>query len=123
MTRAFLLTNLDTTVQPFKFQVALDIIGSSIPELGRFPYRPGERSWHGNTLFVKGAKSKYINKNNIPIAKEFFPGMSLETLDAGHWGTCKRSHLGEICAELIWLISSRRKVRLLFTLSVPCVLC
>jgi len=33
----------------------------------------------------EGTKSKYINKNNIPIAKEFFPSMSLETLDAGHW--------------------------------------
>jgi len=85
ITRAFLLTNLDTTAQPFKFRLPLDIIGSSISDLGGFPYQPGERSWHGNTLFVKGAKSKYINKYNIPIAKEFFPGMSLETLDASHW--------------------------------------
>jgi pimeloyl-ACP methyl ester carboxylesterase len=90
ITRAFLLTNLDTTVQPFKFQVPLDIIGSSISDLGGFPYQPGERSWHGNTLFVKGEKSKYINKNNIPIAKEFFPNMSLETLDAGHWVHAER---------------------------------
>jgi len=85
MTRAFLLTNLDAASQPFKFRVPLDIIGSSIPDLGSFPHQPGERSWHGKTLFVKGAKSKYINKNNIPIAKEFFPIMSLETLDTGHW--------------------------------------
>lgn len=90
MTRAFLLTNLDTTTQPFKFRLPLDIIGSSISDLGGFPYQPGERSWHGKTLFVKGAKSKYINKYNIPIAKEFFPDMSLETLDASHWGTWKR---------------------------------
>ncbi|KAI9454708.1 alpha/beta-hydrolase [Russula earlei] len=88
VTRAFLLTNLDTTSQPFKFRIPLDIIESSVPDLGGFPYQPGERSWPGNTLFVKGAKSKYINKNNIPITKEFFPNMSLETLDAGHWGTC-----------------------------------
>lgn len=96
MTRAFLLTNLDTTVQPFKFQVSLDIIASSLPDLGGFPYKPGERSWHGNALFVKGAKSKYINKDNIPIAKEFFPGMFLETLDADHWGTCGQSFFGDI---------------------------
>jgi|SRR5712672_3556595 len=88
MTRAFLLTNLDAASQPFKFQVPLDIIESSIPDLGGFPHKPGERPWHGKTLFVKGTKSKYINKNNIPIAKEFFPSMSLETLDAGHWGMC-----------------------------------
>jgi hypothetical protein len=82
------LTNLDTTVQPFKFQVPLDIIGSSIPDIGSFPYQPGERSWDGKALFVKATKSKYINKHNIPIAKEFFPSMTLETVVAGHWGTC-----------------------------------
>ncbi|KAH9966933.1 alpha/beta-hydrolase [Lactifluus volemus] len=84
-TRAFLLTNLNTTIQPFKFQVPLDIIGASIPEVGGFPYRPGERSWGGSTLFVKGTKSKYINKHNLPVAKVYFPRMSLEMLDAGHW--------------------------------------
>jgi hypothetical protein len=123
MTRAFLLTNLDATVQPYKFQVPLDIIGSSIPDLGGFPYRPGERSWHGNTLFVKGAKSKYINKNNIPTAKEFFPRMSLETLDAGHWGTCRQSFLRGNILKLFGRISSRGKVRFQSTPSVPCVLC
>ena len=88
MTRAFLLTNLDTTARPLKFQIPLDIIGASIADLGSFPYKPGERTWRGNTLFVKGAKSKYINKNNLPISKEFFPTMSLETLDTSHWGKC-----------------------------------
>ena len=109
MTRAFLLTNLDTTVQPFKFQVSLDIIASSIPDLGGFPYKPGERSWHGNTLFVKGAKSKYINKDNIPIAKEFFPGMSLETLDADHWGTCRQSFFGEIHSSYLGVLVHAEK--------------
>jgi hypothetical protein len=32
-----------------------------------FPY-PGECSRHGNVHLVKEAKTKYINKNNIPIA-------------------------------------------------------
>lgn len=89
-TRAFLLTNLDSTTRPLKFQVPLDIIGASINDIASFPYKPGERTWHGNTLFVKGAKSKYINKNNIPIAREFFPTMSLETLDASHWVHAER---------------------------------
>jgi hypothetical protein len=80
------LTNLDSTTRPLKFQVPLDIIGASINDIAGFPYQPGERTWHGNTLFIKGAKSKYINRKNIPIAKEFFPTMSLETLDASHWG-------------------------------------
>jgi hypothetical protein len=86
MTGAFLLTNLDSTARPVKFRLPLDIIGASLPDLAGFPYKPGERTWGGNTLFIKGAKSKFINKNNLPIAREFFPEMSLETLDASHWG-------------------------------------
>lgn len=35
---------------------------------------------------VAGAKSKYINRHNIPLLEKFFPNMQLKTLDAGHWG-------------------------------------
>ncbi|GBE90134.1 Abhydrolase domain-containing protein [Sparassis crispa] len=85
MIRAFLLTNLIESHGVMKFRIPLDIIGPNISELGSFPYEPGERQWNGPTLFVKGNQSKYINKNNIPLAKEFFPRMVLKTLDAGHW--------------------------------------
>ena len=34
-----------------------------------------------------GAKSKYINRHNIPIFEQYFPNMKLVTLDTGHWGT------------------------------------
>lgn len=42
--------------------------------------------WEGPALFIKGAKSKYINKRNIPVIEGFFPKARVETLDAGHWG-------------------------------------
>ena len=32
-------------------------------------------------------KLRYINKHNIPLAKQFFPNMELKTLDTDHWGT------------------------------------
>ncbi|CCM04229.1 uncharacterized protein FIBRA_06396 [Fibroporia radiculosa] len=88
MTRAFLLTNLKASHsahEPLQFQIPLDIIGRNISEMGLFPYEPGERIWNGPTLFIKGMKSKYINKHNVPIAREFFPQMTLEQLDTGHW--------------------------------------
>jgi hypothetical protein len=85
MTRAFLLTNLDTQSTPLKFRVPLDIIGPSIEDLGWFPYSQGERVWNGKTLFIKGTKSKYINRHNLSLAKDFFPDMVLEELEAGHW--------------------------------------
>lgn len=109
-TRAFLLTNLLPAVHdhhhhPLKFKVPIDVLGNAIPEIGSFPYDPPEREWQGPTLFIKGSTSKYvfrkvllwypyshicrasyINRNNIPIAKQFFPNMVLETLEAGHMG-------------------------------------
>ncbi|KAL7279148.1 hypothetical protein ACG7TL_006988 [Trametes sanguinea] len=89
MTRAFLLMNLEHPTahhnHPLKFRIPVELLGEYIPELGSFPYLPGERTWEGPTLFIKGEKSKYINKHNIDAAKAFFPNMVLETLDAGHW--------------------------------------
>ncbi|KII89681.1 hypothetical protein PLICRDRAFT_137904 [Plicaturopsis crispa FD-325 SS-3] len=86
--RAFLLTNLDTTHYEhaaMKFKVPLDILDEAIPEIGSFPYEVGQRTWDGKTLFIKGSKSKYINRHNLPQAKAFFPNMALETLEASHW--------------------------------------
>ncbi|KAI0635860.1 alpha/beta-hydrolase [Trametes polyzona] len=89
MTRAFLLMNLEHPTahhpHPLRFRIPIELLGNAIPELGSFPYSPGERTWEGPTLFIKGEKSKYINKHNIAAAKAFFPNMVLETLDAGHW--------------------------------------
>lgn len=90
MTRAFLLTNLDAHSTPMKFRIPLNIVGPSIPNLGSFPYESGETKWNGKTLFIKGTRSKYINDRNIPLARQFFPNMSLETLDAGHWVHAER---------------------------------
>jgi len=87
MIRAFILTNLVSLEQEegLKFRVPLDIMTPALSELGDFPYEPLQRSWDGPTLMIKGSKSNYINHHNIPLTKEFFPAMELETLDAGHW--------------------------------------
>lgn len=66
MTRAFLLTNLlpqahDHHHHPLRFKIPIDLIGNAIPNIGSFPYEPGERTWDGPTLFIKGDKSKYVN--------------------------------------------------------------
>ncbi|KAG6909299.1 hypothetical protein DXG01_001243 [Tephrocybe rancida] len=87
--RQFLLTNLNniTESEPFaKFRVPLDTLVDAMPEIGSFPYAPGEREWHGPTLFIKGSQSAYINKHSLAPMESFFPNLELETLDAGHWG-------------------------------------
>lgn len=86
--RAFLLTNL----QPFdkadpkaKFAVPLNTFKESIGNIGDFPYSPGERTWTGRTLFIKGSKSSYIKEENLSTIAKFFPEFELEVLDTGHW--------------------------------------
>lgn len=57
---AFLMTNLApiTATQPYaKFRVPLSTLGDAITEIGSFPYAPGERTWSGPTMFIKGSQS------------------------------------------------------------------
>ncbi|KAF9007466.1 Alpha/Beta hydrolase protein [Cyathus striatus] len=87
--RHFLLTNLLplTPANPTcKFRVPLDILHESVPDIGDFPYESGECIFKGPTLFVKGSKSRYINKHNMHTLEEFFPARWVKTLDTGHWG-------------------------------------
>jgi hypothetical protein len=60
--RQFLLTNLAPEPKsgggPMSFRIPLDIIEESIPNVGDFPYVPGERSWGGPTLAIRGKKSE-----------------------------------------------------------------
>ena len=84
-TRQFLLTNAMTKDGRIAFRVPLDLLSKAIPSIGDFPYTPEEATWDGPVLLLKGEHSKYINRHNIPVTKEFFPNMRLETLDAGHW--------------------------------------
>ncbi|QRW04544.1 Abhydrolase domain-containing protein [Ceratobasidium sp. AG-Ba] len=85
--RAFLLHNLvaPSKGEPLQFRIPLSIIENGIDGIGDFPHTPGKEKWDGPTLFVKGAKSKYINRRNTPVMEQYFPNMRLEVLDAGHW--------------------------------------
>ncbi|PWN38188.1 alpha/beta-hydrolase, partial [Meira miltonrushii] len=112
-TRQFLLTNLTRAPgsDHWTFRIPIKTIGGILEQqIGDFPYddeqglmlkadealaerlgtqftpkeRPTSR-FDGETLFVKGAKSKYINKRNIPICDAFFPKAKHVTLETGHW--------------------------------------
>ncbi|KAG1736539.1 alpha beta-hydrolase [Suillus lakei] len=84
--RSFLLTNLEINkATPVKFKIPIDILKEGQAEIESFPYAPGERSWNRRALFIKGKKSKYINRHNIPLIDQFFPQHQLKELDTGHW--------------------------------------
>ncbi|PWN24612.1 alpha/beta-hydrolase [Jaminaea rosea] len=93
--RSFLLTNLhrpsNSPDKPWSFRVPVETIKEHLPQIGDFPYDvDGGRKWEGRTLFVKGSKSKYLNRKNIPIANTYFPNAQHVTLDAGHWVQAER---------------------------------
>ncbi|KAG8681322.1 hypothetical protein FRC09_017566 [Ceratobasidium sp. 395] len=85
--RGFLLHNLvaPSKGEPLRFRIPISIIANGIDGIGDFPHTPGQEKWEGPVLFVKGAKSKYINRRNTPVMEQYFPNMKLEILDAGHW--------------------------------------
>jgi hypothetical protein len=59
--RQFLLTNLSPEPKgggPLSFRVPLDIIEEALPNFGDFPYAPGERTWGGPTLAIRGKRSE-----------------------------------------------------------------
>ena len=63
-----------------QFRIPVEKIMHALQEIGEFPYAPPvdehsapERLWNGPTLFVKGERSKYINRHNIPLCKAYFP--------------------------------------------------
>ena len=90
--RQFLLTNLERDGDTMRFRIPVDAILKSLKAIGDFPYAPPsdvpsqpQYQWYGPTLFIKGMRSKYINRHNLPLCKAYFPNMELEVLDTGHW--------------------------------------
>lgn len=90
--RQFLLTNLQRDGDVMRFRIPLDNLERELSSIGEFPYappradgEPPERQWMGRTLFIKGERSKYINRKNLPLCEAYFPHMKLATLDTGHW--------------------------------------
>jgi hypothetical protein len=67
--RQFLLTNLQKpeSSESWSFRIPVSLIKRYMSQIGDFPYEASDRTWDGKTLFVKGTKSKYINRRNKPL--------------------------------------------------------
>lgn len=101
--RQFLLTNLmrnPPSAATWSWRIPVDLIRKNIAQIGDFPYNPPnatsdevtpghesspERKWDGETLFIKGTKSKYVNRRNIPTNRKYFPNSKLVHMETGHW--------------------------------------
>lgn len=84
-TRQFLLKNLYWVSKgKLGLRVNLPIVTLKISEIGKA--LPQEAIYNGDTLFLKGSKSGYIEEMDAMIIKKHFPNSEIKTVsDAGHW--------------------------------------
>lgn len=83
--RLFLLKNLyRKNKTEFGLRMNLDVVANSMEEVG-VPLNE-DAVYSGETLFIKGSKSDYIQESDEPLIKKHFPNASVEIInDAGHW--------------------------------------
>lgn len=122
--RQFLLTNLTRppNTDNWTWRIPIDLIRKNIAQIGDFPYNPPnpqpdeiegakpeaeERSWEGETLFIKGTKSKYVNRRNIPTNQKYFPQAKLVHMETGHW--CQAEKPGEFVEKVEEFLTGKTK--------------
>ena len=83
--RAFLLKNLKRiSKNELVFRINLDIILNNLNEIEKA--LPSNMFYDGETLFIKGQNSEYINNTNYQIVNNQFPNSKIvEVSNAGHW--------------------------------------
>ncbi len=83
--RAFLLQNLEKTPGGYRWRINLPVITRAMPAISDFPELAG-RTFEGETRFVRGGDSDYIQDRHLPEIQRRFPAARMVTLDhASHW--------------------------------------
>lgn len=83
--RAFLLNNLVLGASP-RWRVGLKEIQAAMPDLLDWPELPGQRSFSGPTLFLRGAESGYVGPEAEGAIDALFPGAARQSIEgAAHW--------------------------------------
>ncbi len=83
--RTFLLQNLTRTAEGYRWRINLPVITRAMPEISNFPELAG-RTFTGETLFVRGGDSDYIQEQYLPDIHRYFPAARVVTVErASHW--------------------------------------
>jgi len=84
--RQFLLQNLVVnTAGGYQWRVNLASIEEGMPDIMGFSPQ-GDRTYSGETQFIKGGKSTYLASRYQETVAEMFPNMEFETIEqSGHW--------------------------------------
>ena len=84
--RQFLLQNLVVRDGRFSWRINLDALYAGMTDLTGFPDSLGECRYDGESLFLYGSSSDYVQPQHHPAIRELFPRATLECVDgAGHW--------------------------------------
>jgi esterase len=82
--RQFLLKNLQRkSTGGFSWKINLPVIADKLPNVGLDLQFQGQLK--KPTLFIRGARSKYVRDEDWKRVTEIFPRAELETMDTGHW--------------------------------------
>ncbi|MCK0113192.1 alpha/beta fold hydrolase [Ornithinimicrobium sp. F0845] len=83
-TRGFLLQNLRSDGDGWRWQANLDLLLHDLPSIG--DYVPSGGPFDNPVLWVAGERSPYITEDAEPAMRELFPRTVLVTIKgAGHW--------------------------------------
>ena len=82
--RGFLLQNLRSGPDGFRWQANLDLLRRDLVTIGGFP--EVTESFDGPVLWIAGERSDYVRDEDEPIMRALFPRtMQVTIKDAGHW--------------------------------------
>jgi esterase len=102
--RSFLLKNLKrVSKDKLTFKIDLDIISDNLSEVEKA--LPSDLYFPGETLFIKGQKSDYIDNQKFKITYNNFPKSRLvEVSNAGHW--VHAENLNDFAKETLYFLKS-----------------
>ena len=82
--RQFLLKNLSRKPEGgFTWKINLPVIDKNLELISADIQFPG--SYSGQSLFIRGASSRYVKDEDRARIKDLFPNSTLITMDTGHW--------------------------------------
>lgn len=99
--RQFLLKNIQRNSSGgFTWKINLPVISEKLENIGADLQFAGQ--FEKASLFIRGAKSKYISDSDWTRITEIFPHAELETMDTGHWVQAEKPQ--EFAAKVLqWL--------------------
>ncbi len=83
--RQFLMKNIARDKEKgFQLRMNLPVIHKDYEGILQQP--PEEAHFEGETLFIRGTKSSYIQADDLPLIQQYFPqGQLAAVKDSGHW--------------------------------------